>query len=343
MHERLRAFGWVWWARQLELARQPEILFWSFGFPVLLTVALGAAFRERPPEPLPVAVVEAQGAEALAARLEASSALRVVRAAPAEALALLRRGRVVLAATAGSPPELRLDPRNAEARLARFEVEAALRAEDAGAAELVRLQTVRERGSRYVDFLVPGLIGMNLMQGSLFGVGFLLVDLRMRKLLKRYVATPMVRGDFLLALICSRLVMALVGVLVLLGAAVWLFGLRPQSPGAAAVVVLFGAAAFSGLGLMLGSRATRMETISGMINLFSLPMLMFSGVFFSYERFPEVLYPLIRALPLTALIDALRAVLNEGSGLLEQAGRLGILGLWAAVTFTLGLRRFRWI
>jgi len=200
-----------------------------------------------------------------------------------------------------------------------------------------------EPGSRYIDFLIPGLLGMNLMNAAMWGIGFALVDMRQRKLLKRFVATPMRRSDFLLALLTSRLVLMLIEVSLLLGFGVLAFHMRILGSLTAILVIgALGALSFGGLGLLTASRAQKIESASGLMNLVMMPMWIFSGVFFSYERFPAILQPLIKALPLTALNDSLRATILEGAPLVSQTQRISVLLIWGGISFLLALRWFRW-
>ena len=200
-----------------------------------------------------------------------------------------------------------------------------------------------EPGSRYIDFLIPGLLGMNLMNSGMWGIGFALVDMRQRKLLKRFVATPMRRSDFLFALLGSRLLLMVIEIALLLGFGVLFFHMRVLGSVLAIVLLgTIGALTFGGLGLLAASRAQKIESISGLINVVMMPMWIFSGVFFSYERFPSVVQPFIKALPLTALNDALRATILEGASLAAQSSRLAVLFLWGGGSFLLALRMFRW-
>jgi ABC-2 type transport system permease protein len=200
-----------------------------------------------------------------------------------------------------------------------------------------------EPGSRYIDFLIPGLLGMNLMNSGMWGIGFALVDMRQRKLLKRFVGTPMRRSDFLLALTSSRLVLMVIEIVLLLGFGVLAFHMRVL--GSVFTILLLttvGAISFGGLGLLTASRAQKIESVSGLMNLVMMPMWIFSGVFFSSERFPALLQPFIKLLPLTALNDALRATILQGASLAAQSGRLLVLVLWGGISFALALRWFRW-
>src|SRR5262249_16819116 len=157
--------------------------------------------------------------------------------------------------------------------------------------------------------------GMNLLGGGLFGVGFAVADMRVRKLLKRFQATPMRRSDFMLSLMISRLVFTFVDIALLLGFASVAFDIRVRrNPLARVAPVALGGARCAGLGLLLGSRARTMETAAGLVNAVMLPMYLLAGVFFSSAQFPEWLQPFVQVLPLTPLNDSLRAVMNDGAG-----------------------------
>jgi len=236
------------------------------------------------------------------------------------------------------------DPARPESVLSRAEVDDALQV-SAGRKNPFPTSAVvsSEPGSRYIDFLIPGLIGMNLMNSGMWSVGFALADMRQRKLLKRFVATPMRRSDFLLALASGRLLLMITEVGLLLGFGALIFHIRVLGSLLSILVLsAIGALGFAGLGLLTASRAQKIESVSGLINLIMMPMWIFSGVFFSYERFPSAIHPLIKALPLTALNDALRATILEGAPLATQAGRLLVLFVWGSISFLLALRWFRW-
>jgi len=240
--------------------------------------------------------------------------------------------------------EYRYDPARPESVLAKAEANDALQSA-AGRKDVVATKAVTssEPGSRYIDFLIPGLLGMNLMNSGMWGIGFALVDMRQRKLLKRFVATPMRRGDFLLAIMTSRLLLMVIEIGLLLVFGVIFFHMRVLgSVFSIALIGGLGSLTFGGVGLLTASRAQKIESISGLINLVMMPMWIFSGVFFSYERFPAVIHPLIKALPLTALNDALRASILEGTPLTQQWPRLLILALWGGISFVLALKWFRW-
>lgn len=343
-----RAFLALCVARIREYYREPEVVFWGFAFPLLLSAALAMAFRERPPEPSRVVVLEAPGSSEVHEALQASPLVDAEVVGEAEAAADLRMARTDLLVVPPSAPdeavEFRFDPSRPEAGVARARADDALQ-RAAGRVDPVtgRDVVVNEPGGRYVDFLVPGLVGMNLMSGGMWGVGFMLVDMRMKKLLRRLLATPMRPADFLLAQMATRVVFTVVEVGVLLSFAHLVLGVPIRGSLFSVLFVAFlGAMTFGGLGLLVGSRARRIEGVTGLMNLVMLPMFIGSGVFFSVERFPESVQPVLKALPLTALNDALRSVTLEGVDPLSLTVPILIMAAWGVVSFGVGLKLFRW-
>ena len=331
-------------ARVRELIREPEAVFWVFVFPILLTAILGLAFRSRPPDALPVAVVEGSAAAARLEALRSEPSLKPELLAEAQAQAALVRGRVVLVVSAADPPAYTYDPTQPESRAARLAVDAALQ-RAAGRADAFAPASVlvTEPGARYVDFLVPGLLGMNLMGTGMWGVGFSIVVARNGKLLKRLVAAPVRHSHLLAAQLVSRLIFLVpeAGALLLFACLVLNVPLR-GSLIALVVVSLLGALAFTGLGLLTAARPRTIEGVSGVMNLVMVPMWVFSGIFFATERFPAAIQPFVKALPLTALNDALRAVMLDGAALASTAPQLLNLAAWGVVSFVVALRIFRW-
>jgi len=326
------------------MLREPEVIFWVFAFPVLLALGLGIAFRDAPPEPVRVAVVAEAEAEGYAARLGASAEVSPTVMPADAAMDALRRGEVALVLEPGDPVLLRYDPTRPEGRTARAVVDAALQ-EAAGAPRpvAVRAEEIRRRGERYIDWLIPGLIGFNLLSTGLWAIGFYIVQMRQNRQLKRLVATPMRRSDFLLSQILARLIFLLVEVPLIVAFAWLVFDVRVEgSLAAVGVITLLGATCFAGLGLLAATRARTTEGVSGIINVIMMPMLVLSGVFFSASRFPDAVQPLIRILPLTAVNDALRIVFNDGLPLHAASVELLIVVAWTAASFLLALRWFRW-
>ena len=333
--------------RVLLFVREPEALFWVFVFPLVLSAVLGFAFRSRGIEPARVGLVEGGGAEELARALGRDEHVELVRFAErAEAEKKLARAAldVLLEPRAGGVPRLSFDPARPEGENARVRVLRALElAANGGTGAEVGLEPVTETGSRYVDFLYPGLLGMNLMGTGMWGIGFAIADVRRRKFLKRLLVTPMRRSSFFLSFILARGVFLVLEMLVLglFGRFVLGVPLRGSVAGFA-LVCLLGAFTFAGIGILTAARARTIEAVSGLMNLVMMPMWLASGVFFSTERFPEAAQPFLRLLPLTALNDALRAVCLDGSALAELSFPLGLLLGWGALCFAVALRIFRW-
>ncbi len=324
--------------------REPGVLFWSFGFPILLSIALGIAFRNRPPEPVRAAVEEGAGAEQIRHSLTEGGEVMVKTCSVDEARAELRSGRVAIVVSPGPPHTYQFDPTRPESRLARAIVDARLqKAEGRHDAFEPRETRITEPGSRYIDFLIPGLIGSGLMQGGLWGVAYVIVEMRTKKLMKRLIATPMKKRDFLLAFVLVRALFLLIELPVLVGFGMLVFDVPMRgSLVTFAAVATFGSLSFAGLGLLIASRAENTQTVGGLINLASLPMFIASGTFFPSSRFPDVVQPFVRALPLTALNDALRALMLDGSGISGITRELLIIAVWGVGSFALALRFFRW-
>jgi len=348
LRTRVRAFRQLCLARLRESYREPEVLFWGFVFPVLLTATLAVAFRSRPPEPSRAVVLAGPGVETVHKALAQAPLLKAEVATELEAARALRVGRVDVVVVPPEAPQrpftFRLDPSRPEAAVARARVDDALQ-RAAGRADPLASRDVEvsEPGARYVDFLVPGLVGMNLMNAGLWGVGYLLVDMRIKRLLRRLLATPMRPADFLAAQLVTRVAFTVVEIGFLFGFAHLALGVPMRgSPLAVLAVAVAASLCFAGLGLLVACRARKIETVNGIMNLLMLPMLVGSGVFFSIERFPQQAQLALRALPLTAVNDALRAIVLEGAGLASQWPRLLVLGLWGGFSFFAGLRLFRW-
>jgi ABC-type multidrug transport system permease subunit len=332
-------------ARVLEFIREPEAVFWVFAFPVIMALVLGFAFRDHAPEKLPVGVTGEARSGPLGVTPLRSDALKTLSFPTVqEGLQALRTGKIALLVENRDPLVYHFDPTRPDARLARLEVDEAIQ-RAAGRRDLVRFreEPMHEKGSRYIDFLLPGILGLNLMGTGIWGIGFGIVNARLKKTLKLLTATPMRKSEYLLAQILSRFVF-----LVLETAVILLFGvLAFEVPIRGSLVLLLatallGSLSFAGLGLLVAARAQTLEAASGLMNFVMVPMWLLSGVFFSTERFPKSAQPLIRALPLTALNDALRAVMLEGKGLLPIAGELALLAAWALVAFGIALKIFRW-
>jgi ABC-type multidrug transport system permease subunit len=323
------------------LLREPEAIFWIFIFPILLAVGLGIAFRNRPADVLPAGATTPQLARALT-RDPGLAAATMDEAAGTRALAT--GGILLLAIQRPEGVAYKFDDTNPDARTARLLADRAIQTA-AGRTDAVRAanEPVHETGSRYIDFVVPGLLGMNLMGSAMWGLGFAIVEARQKKLLKRMVASPMPRWQYLASFLLSRLLMLIIEVAVFLGFARLAFGVPFRgSLWQLGLLCVLTSLAFSALGLLVSSRARTMEAASGLMNLVMLPMWILSGVFFSATRFPAAILPLVRALPLTAAIDAMRGNMLQGMSLGQLIAPVGILLAWFVVPFAVALRIFRW-
>ncbi|MBV9773617.1 MAG: ABC transporter permease [Gemmatimonadetes bacterium] len=324
--------------------REPEALFWTFGFPIIMAIGLGLAFREKPAETSPVAVERGSVAERYLPALRRSPEIEVRIMDPADAATALRKGDVAVVLGGRDTLAFRYDPGRAESRVARLLADRAVQAGAGGTRPVaVRERAERQPGSRYIDWVIPGIIGLNLMSTGMWGIGFGVVQMRQKKQLKRLISTPMRRRDYLLSQILARLAFVVLEVPPIVLFAWLAFGVRVSGALLSlAVVVLLGTMTFAGLGLLAASRARTIEGASGILNLVMLPMFVLSGVFFPSSRYPDVMQPFVKALPLTALNGALRGVYNDGLPLYALGGSLAILAAWMVLSFLLALRIFRW-
>ena len=327
-----------------EFVREPEALFWAFVFPIVMSVALAVAFPARGARPVIVGVEDGARAAAIRDALSQVTGITVRTVNADEQPRAIREGGVHLVLIPTDPPTYRFDPAREESRVARLVVDEALkRAAGRGDPWTAREEPMEVAGSRYVDWLIPGIVGMGIMSTGMWGISFSIVQARMRKLLKRLVASPMRKREYLVAQMAARLVFLAPEVAVPLGFGALVLGMPIRGSFAAiAAVSLIGALAFAAIALLVASRARTFEAISGMLNMAMLPMWILSGVFFSAANFPDAVQPFVQALPLTALIDALRAVILEGATVVDIKGELALLAVWTLVPFPIALQLFRW-
>ncbi len=341
-------------SRIREFIREPEAVFWSYVFPLVMIVSLGLAFRSEPMEAVDVVVQAGERSDELVTALRASPRLLVSSATEEECRRKLRGGEselIIIADSAGISADqvaqqyrYIFDPTRPGSVHARDLANDVLQ-KAAGRIDAVPStdETITEAGSRYIDFLVPGLLGMGLMGGGIWGVGFGIVDMRIRQLLKRFLGTPMKKPHFIAAIMVSRMAFMIPEILIVLVASWLLFGVVNHGSYLVMVpLIILGAFEFAGIGLLVSSRAKTLEAMSGLMNLAMVPMWICSGIFFSPERFPDFAQPLIALLPLTPLIGAMRRVMQEGAGLTQIVPELSIIITWGVVTFLLALKLFRW-
>jgi ABC-2 type transport system permease protein len=333
--------------RFLEFWREPEAVFWTLFFPILLASGLGIAFRNRAPDVIKIAIVD-RGAlsQKIATDVAASAAISAAIYDDPTAASALRTGQVALLVIPESAEQVtyRFDDTNPDGHSARAIVDDALQ-RAAGRLDPIHAanQLVTDVGSRYIDFLLPALLAMNIMGNGIWGVCFPIIDARRKKLLKRMVASPMSRAQYLLSFLLSRLVFLVFDISLLVGFGHFIFGVPVRgSMGAIVFISVVAALSFSSIGLLISARFSTTEAASGVANAVMLPMWIMSGVFFSARRFPNIVQPIIHALPLTAAVDALRGVMLEGAALIALRGQLEILSAWLIVCFLLALKLFRW-
>lgn len=334
--------------RLREFTRRPEAVFWVYFFPLLMVIVLGSAFRNKRVENVSLDLADGPGSAAVQKILEQSSNVQITLLSQEECQRRLRAGQSELYLVANGSGidsvDYHYDPTRPGSLNVKAVVDRQLQIAKGRTDPLpTKDYEMTEPGSRYIDFLVPGLLGMGLMGGGLWGVGFAIVDMRIRKLLKRFMATPMRKRDFLLGIMTSRLFFMVPEIVLLILFSRWLFDVRVYGSYAAIFfLVILGAFVFSGIGLLVASRARTIETVSGLMNLVMLPMWTLSGVFFSSSNFPAAVQPFIKLLPLTALNDAFRAVMTRGESIWSQGQELTVLAVWGLVCFFLALKIFRW-
>ncbi len=331
-------------ARVRAFVREPEALFWTFGFPIMMALGLGIAFREAPVQKAVVGVERGSVAERYAGPLRQAADVDLRILSPDSAEQALRKGEVGVLLAGRDTLVYRFDPGRSESSVARLTADRVVQ-QAAGARPAVATLDDRDRraGGRYIDWVLPGLIGMNLMSTGMWGMGFGLVQMRQKKQLKRMASTPMRKRDFMLAQILGRMAFLLFEVPPVVLFAWLAFGVKVQgSLLALTLVTLLGAMTFAGVGLLASTRARTIEGLSGALNLVMFPMFVLSGVFFTASRFPDAIQPFIQALPLTALNDALRAVYNDALPVTAFMGEIAILLAWMVGSFLLSVRYFRW-
>lgn len=361
-----------------ELIREPGVLFWGIVFPILMSLGLGIAFMKKQDTVTVVAVVgqnwqshtEIDSAAVILKFLHASHAKQevnqngevsmvlslpddklgkttfILRAMDwKQAMVLLKRGNLsmVLDEQEGQI-QYHFDPMNPDAQLAYLKLTKLLGMEGkTPPGHNTEVKPLMVTGTRYIDFLVPGLIAMGVMMSSLWGVSYAIIERRSKKLLRRMVATPMKRSNFLIALITVRVLMNFVEAVLLLIFAWFAFDITIQG-NLAALIILFlaGNFAFAGISIFISSHTAKTEIGNGLINAISMPMMVLSGIFFSYHNFPEWAIPAIQKFPLTMMADGMRSVMIEGAGFGEVYIPILILSASGLIFFVAGMRIFKW-
>ena len=351
----------------LETIREPEVLFWGVVFPVLISIGLGLAFTQKSESKFNIMIVEKNPSELdsllniyatrnlkiekeiLTWKIEdktlGNTEFNFIRSDWKSAIVSLKRGEsdVIITDSVGKI-QYRFDPHNSQAQLAYMRLSALMKSPAATEnTEQTQISPLTLKGVRYIDFLIPGLIAYGLMSSILWGISYTIIERRSQKLLRRMVATPMKKADFLIAMMLVRIIMNIASAGSLLFFAWLLFGIHIQGNiGALLVLFLAGNIAFTGLSTVISSRTAKTEVGTGWINAVQMPMMLLSGIFFSYHRFPEWSFGVIKMLPLTALTDGIRSIFNEGAGWAEILIPSGALSIFGIVCFVIGMRLFKW-
>ncbi len=332
--------------RLREFGRHPDVLFWTYGFPLLMLLAMGLAFRSTSLAPIAIEVVGPR-ADSVAASLNQPPKIIAVAGVEDTWRKHLQSGKanvVVVTHADERRFEFWSEPARVESQLARMTVESSLlRGQVVSNALQISDDHLQQVGSRYIDFFVPGMLALNLMGGGLWGVGFVIVDMRIRKLLKRLMATPMQRWHFLMSILIVRLLFSVCEVSVILLFSYAVFGVVCQGSILELIVTMgIGGVTFGGIGLLLASRVKTSEAIGGLMNLIMLPMWIVGGVFFSSERFPEQIQPVLKSLPFVALVDSLRSIMMDGASIMTLGVPILVMSIWGVVCTAIALRIFRW-
>jgi ABC-2 type transport system permease protein len=360
-----------------EIIREPGVLFWGILFPILMALGLGIAFAGKPDVTRKIAIISEdkkditlRGDSVIKEFLEKSckknsaekpgewkwryiiedeklgnSVFLFYELKWDEAMMLLKRGTLnVLILGAEGKTEYHFDPMNSDAELTYLKLSSII-----GDRKIVEVKNNSEikvltiKGTRYIDFLVPGLISMGVMMSCMWGISYGIIEKRSKKLLRRMVATPMKKSHFLIALISVRIIMNFLESMVLFLFALFAFKMTIQGDITALIVIfLAGNIAFSGIAVLASSHTSNTEVGNGLINFVVTPMMVLSGIFFSYQNFPEWSLPVIKNLPLTMLTDGIRSIFNEGAGYSQVAFPVLVLTLTGIVFFLAGLKIFKW-
>jgi ABC-2 type transport system permease protein len=338
--------------------REPAIIFWAVIFPILMAWVLGVAFTNKGEMKKTVAVIGSI-TEKHVLWLKPDSANTVTRlfgddiknptrvkfvfCTEEQALLMMKRGEINLVLQQSADTIIyRYDPKNPDAVNTYLMIEREI---NRNTEPMVRsaIMPVTSRGSRYIDFLIPGLIAMGIMNSCLWGISWNLIEFRMKKLLRRMVATPMRKTDFLLSNLITRTLIGGFETIVLLLFAFLYFSISLEGSLLALLMIYFaGILAFAGIAIMISSRTANSQIGNGLINAISLPMMILSGIFFSYHNFPDWCIPFIKYMPLTLLADSIRSIFIEGAGVGDILLPFIVLVITGTATFLAGLRMYKW-
>tara|TARA_Y100001980_G_C14556910_1_gene353408 strand:+ start:44112 stop:45167 length:1056 start_codon:yes stop_codon:yes gene_type:complete len=337
-----------------EYIREPGVLFWAIFFPILLALGLGLAFSGGGEMEKTVAIVCADTdctfpydlSEESKGKLLGNEKIGYTRyqfekTSWDESILMLKKGMIsMILKVDGEDIQYHFDPNNAEANYAYLQLSAAIKGE---APDPGNITVLEQAGTRYIDFLIPGLLAMGVMMSCMWGISYSNVDRRNKKLLRRMVATPMKKYNYVASQLVSRLMLSAIEVLLLVGITKWIFDISVTGSILAVVLlVIAGNVAFTGLAILIASRTANTQIANGLINLVVMPMMIMSGIYFSYHNFPDFMIAVIQFLPLTILADSIRTVFLEGATLINVLPQMISLFVFGLVSYGLGIRIYKW-
>ncbi len=371
-------FGQLWQLTRsmaMELLREPGVLFWGILFPILMSAGLGLAFTKKSDTIRKVAIVgsgetHANDSASLTRFLKSSCeqntsqkeddfrwkyTMKDERLGNSiflfyemdwdKAMVQLKRGTINLLIKSNSETvEYHFDPLNPDAELTYLKLGGMIgQGSSVPVSSNAEIRPLTVTGTRYIDFLIPGLVTMGVMMSCMWGISYGLIEKRSKKLLRRLVATPMKKSHFLIALITVRVAMNFIEAAAIVIFALIAFKMKIQGDiPALFAMFLAGNIAFAGIAVLVSSHTSNTEVGNGLINFIIFPMMILSGIFFSYHNFPDWSIGVISSLPLTMLTDGIRSIFNEGAGIREVFIPILVLSATGIVFFTAGLKIFKW-
>ncbi len=327
--------------------RNPGIIFWAFGFPLLMAGVLGSAFSNKKDSIRKIGII-GENSIALVSQYQmipipenSFSQFEFISISQDDAIKKMKRGELHLyLESAKNDLIYYFDPSNSESYQSYLLVERLLNKSDIPSGKIISINT---KGSRYVDFLIPGLLALGIMNSCIWGSGWTLIEFRIKKLMRRMMATPLPKWIFLMSHVFTRFILSGLEFVFLIIFSYFMYDVHIQGSYLAIIVCFFsGNFAFSGIAILFSSRAASTQVANGLINLVTFPMTICSGVFFSYHNFPEAAEKIIQYFPLTLIADSIRSIYNEGAQLSDVAIPAIILNIIGTVFFTLGLKVYKW-
>ncbi|MCE1188357.1 MAG: ABC transporter permease [Ignavibacteria bacterium] len=364
----LRQYRQLFLAYVYEFFREPEVMLWTLLFPIAISWILGIAFSGERSQLVNVAWIQQQATTGsfvqksfsvqsghtlikdsnnvsssiiLGSKSEGVIRYRFIPATPKTADVMMKKGEAILIVNDyPDSANFLFDPGNAAAHGAYLQISAALAGKPVQGVSVTKLDV---KGLRYIDFFVPGLLAMGIMSSCMWGICFGMIERRSKKLLRRMVATPMKKSAFLASIVTARVILSIFESAVLYLFAWLYFGMQITGSIPALFLTIFaGNLCFAGIAIVLSSRTAKSEVGNGLINMVTLPMSICSGVFFSYHSFPDWIIPIIKAMPLTTLADSVRCIFLEGAGFMDVAPAIALLTGIGVITFSLGVKIFKW-